>query len=61
MFLPVSDNGVEIPSSKFRVNYAIVTLTIEHWNLSRDRLEQFVSPDPLPIDILTIKDRKHAV
>ena len=39
----------------------IVALTIDHWNLSRDRLEQFVSPDPLPIDILTIKDRKHAV
>ncbi|MEM7596375.1 MAG: GntR family transcriptional regulator [Pseudomonadota bacterium] len=39
----------------------IVALTIEHWNLSRDRLEQFVSPDPLPIDVLTIKDRKHAV
>jgi DNA-binding GntR family transcriptional regulator len=39
----------------------IIELTIDHWNLSRDRLEQFVSPDPLPIDVITIKDRKHAV
>ncbi|MEO0751652.1 MAG: GntR family transcriptional regulator [Pseudomonadota bacterium] len=39
----------------------VVSLTIDHWTLSRDRLEQFVSPDPLPIDVITIKDRKHAV
>ena len=39
----------------------IVALTIDHWNLSRDRLERFVSPDPLPIDVLPMKDRKHAV
>ncbi|WP_254054556.1 GntR family transcriptional regulator [Roseovarius sp. EL26] len=36
-------------------------LTLEHWNLSRDRLEQFVSPDPLPIDVFAMKDMKHAV
>ncbi len=39
----------------------IVALTIDHWNLSRDRLERFVAPDPLPIDVLPMKDRKHAV
>ncbi len=38
-----------------------IDLTIAHWNLSRDRLEQFVSPDPLPIDIVPSKDRSHAV
>ena len=38
-----------------------VDLTIDHWNLSRDRLERFVQPDPLPIDVLSLKDRKHAV
>lgn len=36
-------------------------LTIDHWNLSRDRLERFVSPDPLPIDVIQMKDRKHAI
>ncbi|QFT98468.1 DNA-binding transcriptional regulator GlcC [Roseovarius sp. THAF8] len=39
----------------------MVDLTIEHWNLSRDRLERFVSPDPLPIDVLPMKDRENAV
>ena len=28
----------------------IVELTLEHWELSRNRMEQFVRPDPLPID-----------
>lgn len=39
----------------------VIDLTIDHWNLSRDRLEQFVSPDPLPLDVLPMKDRRHAV
>ena len=38
-----------------------VQLTIDHWNLSRDRLEQFVSPDPLPLDVIPLKDRRHAI
>ena len=29
-----------------------VTLTREHWALSRDHLEMFVRPDPLPVDSL---------
>ena len=29
----------------------IVQLTIEHWELSRDRIEKFVRPDPLDMDI----------
>lgn len=29
----------------------IVNLTIEHWELSRDRIEKFVRPDPLDVDI----------
>ncbi|WP_371225744.1 GntR family transcriptional regulator [Roseovarius sp. 2305UL8-3] len=38
-----------------------VDLTIDHWNLTSDRLERFVQPDPLPIDVHQMKDRKHAV
>lgn len=30
---------------------AIVNLTIEHWELSRGRIEKFVRPDPLDMDI----------
>ena len=29
----------------------IVNLTIEHWELSRDKIEKFVRPDPLDVDI----------
>ncbi len=36
-------------------------LTLDHWNLTSDRLERFVQPDPLPIDVVSLKDRKHAV
>lgn len=39
----------------------VVGLTIDHWNLSRDRLERFVRPDPLPIEITPLKDRTDAV
>lgn len=38
-----------------------VDLTIEHWNLSRDQLERYVTPDPLPLDVLSSKDQQHAV
>lgn len=38
-----------------------VDLTIDHWNLSRDRLERFVTPDPLPIDVLTQRGRADAI
>lgn len=33
----------------------IVELTLAHWELSRDRMEQFVRPDPLPIDCDSFK------
>lgn len=29
---------------------AVVALTLEHWALSRDHMEMFVRPEPLPID-----------
>ncbi|KNG93239.1 GntR family transcriptional regulator [Pseudaestuariivita atlantica] len=41
---------------------ALVTdLTLQHWDLSRDRLERFVRPDPLPVDVIPFKDKSHAV
>ena len=27
-----------------------IDLTLQHWDLSRDRMERFVRPDPLPLD-----------
>lgn len=37
---------------------AAVELTLKHWDLSRGRMEKFVSPDPLPHDL---GDKAHAV
>jgi len=36
-----------------------VDLTLKHWDLSRDRLERFVRPDPLPLDLM--KGQRNAV
>ena len=38
-----------------------VDLTLKHWDLSRDRLERFVRPDPLPLNIQDTKDQAHAI
>ena len=39
----------------------IVDLTLQHWDLSRDRAERFVRPDPLPVDVISLKERRDAV
>ena len=36
-------------------------LTLQHWELSRDWLERFVRPDPLPIDVVDFSEKRHAV
>lgn len=39
----------------------IVDLTLQHWDLSRDRVERFVRPDPLPVDVISLKDHRDAI
>lgn len=39
----------------------VTDLTLEHWDLSRDQMERFVRPDPLPVDLLTQKDTAHGI
>ena len=29
----------------------VVAVTLDHWDLSRDRIERFVQPDPLPLEV----------
>jgi len=36
-------------------------LTLQHWDLSRDQFEKYVRPDPLPLDVVSMKDRRHAI
>lgn len=39
-----------------------VQLTLDHWDLSRHQMEQFVTPDPLPFDLPREKqENNHAV
>lgn len=36
-------------------------LTLQHWDLSRDQFEKYVRPDPLPLDVISMKDRRNAL
>jgi hypothetical protein len=38
-----------------------IDLTLQHWDLSRDRMERFVRPDPLPVDVVSLKDHRNAI
>lgn len=38
-----------------------IDLTLQHWDLSRDQMERYVRPDPLPLDIVVMTDRRNAV
>ncbi|MEM7188099.1 MAG: GntR family transcriptional regulator, partial [Pseudomonadota bacterium] len=40
-----------IAAIEARETGVITELTLQHWDLSRDRLERFVRPDPLPLDV----------
>lgn len=39
----------------------MVDLTLRHWDLSRDRLDRFVRPDPLPLDLVDLAERRNAL
>ena len=39
----------------------VVDLTLQHWDLSRDRMERFVRPDPLPLDVVDFREHRNAV
>ncbi|MEM1276455.1 MAG: GntR family transcriptional regulator [Pseudomonadota bacterium] len=41
-----------ISAIEARETGVITDLTLQHWDLSRDRMERFVRPDPLPLDIV---------
>jgi len=38
-----------------------IDITLQHWTLSRDRMERFVRPDPLPVDVTFSVDTAHAI
>ena len=38
-----------------------VDLTLQHWDLTRERIERFVRPDPLPMDVISLSEKRNAV
>ena len=38
-----------------------IDLTLQHWDLSRDQMEKYVRPDPLPLDVISMKDHRNAI
>jgi len=57
----ISQHDAMIAAFEAREPSVAVDLTLQHWDLSRDQLEKYVRPDPLPLDVIAMKDRRHAV
>ena len=38
-----------------------IDLTLQHWDLSRNEMEKYVRPDPLPLDVISMKDRRNVL
>lgn len=57
----VEQHDAMISAIEAREPALAMELTLQHWDLSRDRIERFVQPDPLPLDVVSMKDHKNAV
>lgn len=57
----VEQHDAMISAIEAREGALAIDLTLQHWDLSRDRMERFVRPDPLPVDVVSLKDRRNAV
>lgn len=57
----VDQHEAMIAAIKAREPAVAVDLTLQHWDLSRDRMERFVQPDPLPHDVIPLKEKRNAV
>lgn len=57
----VAQHDAMISAIEAREPALAIDLTLQHWDLSRDRMERFVRPDPLPVDVVSLKERRHGV
>ena len=57
----VEQHDAMIAAIEAREPSLAIDLTLQHWDLSRDRMERFVRPDPLPVDVIALKDHRNAV
>ena len=57
----VDQHDAMIAAIEARESALVIDLTLQHWDLSRDQMERFVRPDPLPVDVINLKDHLDAV
>lgn len=57
----IEQHDAMISAIEAREGALAIDLTLQHWDLSRDRMERFVRPDPLPVDVISLKDRRNAL
>ena len=57
----IDQHDAMISAFEAREGALAIDLTLQHWDLSRDRIERFVRPDPLPVDVISLKDRRNAI
>lgn len=57
----VEQHDAMIAAIEAREGALVIDLTLQHWDLSRDRMERFVRPDPLPVDVVSLEDHRNAV
>jgi DNA-binding GntR family transcriptional regulator len=57
----IDQHDAMISAFEAREGALAIDLTLQHWDLSRNRMERFVRPDPLPVDVISLKDRRNAI
>lgn len=57
----IAQHDAMISAIEARETALAIDLTLQHWDLSRDQIEKYVRPDPLPLDVISMKDRRNAV
>ncbi|MEM6729017.1 MAG: GntR family transcriptional regulator, partial [Pseudomonadota bacterium] len=48
----IEQHDAMIAAIEAREGPLAIELTLQHWDLSRDRMERYVRPDPLPVDVV---------
>lgn len=57
----IDQHDAMIAAFESRAESLSLDLALKHWDLSRDQLERFVRPDPLPVDVYSLEATRHAV
>ena len=61
VFKAIEQHDAMIAAIEANEGALVIDLTLQHWDLSRDRMESFVRPDPLPVDIISLKGQRNAI